>query len=203
MGGWPKNGFPGPQGPYYCAVGASNVYGRDIVEAHYSACLYAGIRVSGTNAEVMPAQWEYQVGPTEGIDMGDDLWVSRYLLQRVAEDFGVVVSFDPKPMAGDWNGAGCHTNFSTEPMRVKGGIKAIEAAIDKLSRHHVRHIKAYDPNEGKDQGRTRLPSSTTSPPASPTGVAASGFRGRWQRRVMDTWRTGGQAATATHTRSPR
>merc|ERR1712032_158472 len=106
--GWPKNGFPGPQGPYYCAVGASNVYGRDIVEAHYRACLYAGIRVSGTNAEVMPAQWEY-------------------LLQRVAEDFGVVVSFDPKPMAGDWNGAGAHTTFSTEPMRVKGGIKAIES----------------------------------------------------------------------------
>merc|ERR1719278_2489363 len=119
--GWPKNGFPGPQGPYYCAVGASNVYGRDIVEAHYRACLYAGIRVSGTNAEVMPAQWEYQVGPTEGIDMGDDLWVSRYLLCRVAEDFGVVVTFDPKPMAGDWNGAGAHTNFSTEPMRKPGG----------------------------------------------------------------------------------
>merc|ERR1712190_475460 len=130
--GWPKNGFPGPQGPYYCAVGASNVYGRDIVEAHYRACLYAGIRVSGTNAEVMPAQWEYQVGPTEGIDMGDDLWVSRYLLQRVAEEFGVVVSFDPKPMAGDWNGAGAHTNFS---------------------KHHIRHIKAYDPNEGKDNER--------------------------------------------------
>jgi len=151
--GWPKNGFPGPQGPYYCAVGANRVYGRDIVEAHYRACLYSGIRVSGTNAEVMPAQWEFQVGPTEGIDMGDDLWVARYILERVAEDFGVVVSFDPKPMAGDWNGAGAHTNFSTEPMRKPGGIKAIESAIDQLSKHHIRHIKAYDPREGKDNER--------------------------------------------------
>ena len=147
--GWPKNGFPGPQGPYYCGVGAGKVYGRDIVEAHYRCCLYAGIRISGTNAEVMPAQWEFQVGPTEGIDMGDDLWVARYLLQRVAEEFGVVVSFDPKPMVGDWNGAGAHTNFSTEAMRKKGGMKAIENAIEKMSKQQERHIKAYDPKEGK------------------------------------------------------
>ena len=151
--GWPKNGFPGPQGPYYCGVGANKVYGRDVVEAHYRACLYAGINISGTNAEVMPAQWEYQVGPTEGIAMGDDLWMSRFLLHRVAEDFGVVVSMDPKPMAGDWNGAGAHCNFSTVPMREKGGIKAIEDAIDRLSKHHIRHIKAYDPQEGKDNER--------------------------------------------------
>jgi len=151
--GWPKNGFPGPQGPYYCGVGADKVYGRDIVEAHYRACMYAGIRISGTNAEVMPAQWEFQVGPCEGIAMGDDLWVARYLLERVAEEFGVVVSFDPKPMQGDWNGAGAHTNFSTEPMRKAGGMKAIETAIDRLSKHHIRHIKAYDPNEGKDNER--------------------------------------------------
>lgn len=151
--GWPKNGFPGPQGPYYCGVGANKVYGRDIVEAHYRTCLYAGIDISGTNAEVMPAQWEFQVGPTEGIAMGDDLWMARFLLQRVAEDFGVVVSFDPKPMAGDWNGAGAHTNFSTVAMRQKGGIKAIEDAIDRLSKHHIRHIKAYDPQEGKDNER--------------------------------------------------
>ena len=51
-------------GPYYCGVGANKVYGRDVVEAHYRACLYAGINISGTNAEVMPAQWEYQVRET-------------------------------------------------------------------------------------------------------------------------------------------
>lgn len=66
--GWPVNGFPGPQGPYYCGVGAGKVFCRDIVEAHYKACLYAGILISGTNAEVMPAQWEFQVGPCKGID---------------------------------------------------------------------------------------------------------------------------------------
>merc|ERR1712142_148254 len=151
--GWPKNGFPGPQGPYYCGVGANKVYGRDIVEAHYRACLYAGVNISGTNAEVMPAQWEFQVGPCEGITMGDDLWVARFLLHRVAEEFGVVVTMDPKPMDGDWNGAGAHTNFSTLAMRKENGLTDIEKAIDKLSRHHIRHIKAYDPNEGKDNER--------------------------------------------------
>merc|ERR1712055_1060067 len=160
--GWPKNGFPGPQGPYYCGVGASRVYGRDIVEAHYRCCLYAGINISGTNAEVMPAQWEFQVGPTEGIDMGDDLWVARYLLERVAEDFGVVVSFDPKPMMGDWNGAGAHCNYSTKAMREKGGMEHIEAAINKLRKKHVSHIKQYDPNEGRDNERRLTGSHETS-----------------------------------------
>ncbi|KAF8371285.1 gln-3 [Pristionchus pacificus] len=151
--GWPKNGFPGPQGPYYCGVGAGRVYGRDVVEAHYRACLYAGIRISGTNAEVMPGQWEYQVGPVEGIDMGDQLWMSRFLLHRVAEEFGIVASLDPKPIKGDWNGAGCHTNFSTDVMRKEGGMNAILEAIDKLSLVHPQHIAYYDPKGGKDNER--------------------------------------------------
>lgn len=184
--GWPKNGFPGPQGPYYCGVGANKVYGRDVVEAHYRACLYAGINISGTNAEVMPAQWEFQVGPTEGIAMGDDLWLSRFLLYRVAEDFGVVISLDPKPMVGDWNGAGCHSNFSTIPMRKPGGIKAIEEAIDRLSKHHIRHIKAYDPQEGKDNER-RLTGAheTSSIHDFSAGVANRGCSIRIPREVAE------------------
>jgi len=151
--GWPKNGYPGPQGPYYCGVGANRVYGRDIVEAHYRACLYAGVKIAGCNAEVMPAQWEFQVGPCEGISCGDHLWVARYILERVAEDFGVVVTLDPKPISGDWNGAGAHTNYSTVQMRNANGIKVIEEAIEKLSKHHTRHIEAYDPNKGADNKR--------------------------------------------------
>lgn len=94
--GWPKEGQPGPQGPYYCSIGFENAYGRGVAEAHYRACLYADIPISGINGEVMPGQWEYQVGPAVEINGADDLIMSRFLLQRVAEDLQVVVSFDPK-----------------------------------------------------------------------------------------------------------
>jgi len=152
--GWPKSGFPGPQGPYYCAVGATKVYGRDVVEAHWRACVYAGVKISGTNAEVMPAQWEFQVGPCEGIEMGDHLWMARYLLERVAEDFGIDVTFHPKPIKGDWNGAGCHTNYSTKEMRQPGGMKYIIEAIEKMSKRHDAHIAVYgDDNEQRLTGK--------------------------------------------------
>ena len=141
--GWPKNGFPAPQGPYYCGVGTGKVFCRDIVEAHYKACMYANINISGTNAEVMPAQWEYQVGPCSGIEMGDQLWMSRFLLHRVAEEFGAKVTFAPKPIPGDWNGAGMHTNISTKETRAEGGMKAIEAAMEKLAERQMEHMTVY------------------------------------------------------------
>eukprot|EP00128_Syssomonas_multiformis_P000154 Colp12_sorted_trinity150504_noHs@36106 len=151
--GWPKAGYPGPQGPYYCGVGADRVYGRDVVEAHYRACLYAGCKIGGINAEVMPAQWEYQIGPCVGIDIGDHMWISRYIMNRVCEDFNVIVSYDPKPIPGDWNGAGCHTNYSTKAMRVEGGYAAIIEAIKKMEPKHYEHIRCYDASEGRDNVR--------------------------------------------------
>jgi glutamine synthetase len=154
--GWPTNGFPAPQGPYYCGAGADSAYGRSIAEAHYRACLYAGINISGINAEVMGAQWEYQVGPCEGIASGDELWMSRYIMLRVCEQFGVNVSWDPKPMDGDWNGAGCHTNFSTLAMREDGGYAKIIEACEALGAPGVpeAHLAAYgEGNERRLTGR--------------------------------------------------
>lgn len=141
--GWPRNGYPRPQGPFYCSVGSENAYGRRVVEAHYRACLYSGLNISGINGEVLPGQWEYQIGPCLGIQSGDQMIISRYILQRVCEDFGICVSFDPKPVSGDWNGSGCHTNYSTKAMREEGGYAKIVEAIEKLGKKHHEHMTVY------------------------------------------------------------
>jgi len=141
--GWPEGGYPAPQGPFYCGVGSESVYGRPLAEAHMDACTKAGICISGINAEVMPGQWEYQVGPVGPLELGDSVMVSRWLLHRLGEDMGIVCTFDPKPVKGDWNGTGAHTNFSTKSMRMEGGMKAIDAAVEKLSKTHEKHITQY------------------------------------------------------------
>jgi glutamine synthetase len=121
--GWPSSGFPRPQGPYYCGVGAENAFGRRVCEAHYRACLYAGVTIGSANSSQAPGQWEYAIGPCGGMRGGDVLCISRYILKRVCEDFGVEVSFDPKPVPGAWSGSGCLTTFSTSKMRDKGGFE--------------------------------------------------------------------------------
>lgn len=106
----------------------------------------------------MPAQWEFQVGPLSGLKCGDDLWMARYILFRVAEDFNVSVSLDPKVVPGkEWIGSGLHINYSTEETRVKKtGIQAINQLIEKLNLKHVEHMKVYDRNNGKDNQRRLL-----------------------------------------------
>lgn len=139
--GWPANGFPAPQGGYYCGVGADEVFGREIVERHLDACITAGLAISGINAEVMPAQWEFQIGPAGALEASDHLWVARYLLYRIAEEYGVSATLDAKPVKGDWNGAGCHTNFSTRSMRES--YAPIVAACEALGERAQLHIENY------------------------------------------------------------
>jgi len=147
--GFPTSGYPAPQGPYYCGVGYKEVgsIARKIVEEHLDLCLDAGINHEGINAEVAKGQWEFQIFGKGSKKAADEMWVARYILQRLCEKYEIDIEYHCKPLgATDWNGSGMHANFSTEHLRTVGGKAYFEALMAAFKANLDDHIAVYGPD---------------------------------------------------------
>ena len=142
--GFPEGGYPGPQGPYYCSVGANNAFGRKIVEEHLDVCLEAGLNVEGINAEVAAGQWEFQIFAKGAKEAGDQIWVARYLLERIGEEYNVSINWHCKPLGTlDWNGSGMHANFSNTTLRTAGSEDVYKKILEAFRPVVKEHIEVY------------------------------------------------------------
>ncbi|HEX4086855.1 MAG TPA: glutamine synthetase beta-grasp domain-containing protein [Chthoniobacteraceae bacterium] len=146
--GFPTDGFPEPQGKYYTGVGYAAVgdVAREIVEKHLDLCLDAGINHEGINAEVAKGQWEFQIFGKGSRKAADDVWIARYLMMRLCESYGIDMEIHCKPILGDWNGSGMHSNFSTKYMREVGGKEYFEALMAAFDKNRNEHIAVYGPD---------------------------------------------------------
>ena len=152
--GFPPGGYPGPQGLYYCSVGGRNTHGRHLVEEHADMCIEAGINIEGINQEVASGQWEFQLFAKGAKKAGDEMWVARYILDRLTEDYGYYIEYHPKPIKGDWNGSGMHANFSNTLLRTCGSKEIYEKVCEAFRPVRNEHINVY--GEFNDQRLTGL-----------------------------------------------
>lgn len=141
--GFPASGFPGPQGPYYCGVGATKAYGREIIEDHLDQMIDAGLNIEGINAEVATGQWEFQIFAKGAKEAGDQIWVARYLAERNGEKYGLSINWHCKPVPGDWNGSGMHANFSNELLRTAGSKEVYDKVCQAFEPVIKEHIAVY------------------------------------------------------------
>jgi len=141
--GFPIGGYPGPQGLYYCSVGGKNTWGRDLVEEHADQCIEAGLNFEGINQEVAAGQWEFQLFAKGAQKAGDEIWMARYLLDRLTESYGYYIEYHPKPVKGDWNGSGMHANFSNTTLRTCGSKETYEKICEAFRPLAKEHIAVY------------------------------------------------------------
>ncbi len=152
--GFPVGGYPGPQGMYYCSVGGKNTHGRDFVEEHADLCIAAGLNFEGINQEVASGQWEFQLFAKGARKTGDEIWIARYLLDRLTEQYGYYIEYHPKPVKGDWNGSGMHANFSNTTLRTCGSKEIYMQVCEAFRPVTQEHIDIY--GEHNDQRLTGL-----------------------------------------------
>ncbi|MDG1226679.1 MAG: glutamine synthetase beta-grasp domain-containing protein [Polaribacter sp.] len=150
--GFPVGGYPGPQGMYYCSVGGKNTYGRSFVEEHANLCIDAGLNFEGINQEVASGQWEFQLFAKGAKKAGDEIWIARYLLDRLTEKHGWYIEYHPKPIKGDWNGSGMHANFSNTILRTCGSKEKYGEICEAFRPVTKEHIAVY--GEFNDQRLT-------------------------------------------------